>query len=71
MLTSYIVVQGTYWIGYCLHNGKLAGGYEASQEGMSFGIEEALVATNGLYPWLCVRTVTFGVVMTITHNAMH
>jgi hypothetical protein len=46
----------------------MVGGYEASKEGMNFGIEECLAGTNNLYPYLSIRTLTTANVLTITQT---
>jgi hypothetical protein len=41
------------------------GGYEFIGTGLNFGVEESLVNTNSIYPWLCIRTVDFCIIFTL------
>ena len=52
-------------------NGRVAGGYTMEKEGMNFGIEEAMVGTNTLYPMLAIRTMTAATVLTISTEEIH
>lgn len=63
-----MVTQGKYWVGYSTYSGRLAGGYVVDKEGINFGIEEALIGTNDLYRMLSIRTVSPGVVLTISRR---
>lgn len=59
------IVKGKYWIGYQTKNEKFPGGYEIQGDGFSFGVEESLIGTNNIYEWMCIRTVSFGMIFTL------
>jgi hypothetical protein len=58
-------VKGRYWVGFETLSGRFPGGYEIDGEGTSFGVEESLIGTNSVYPWLCIRTISFGMIFTL------
>jgi hypothetical protein len=53
-------------VGFETRKGLFPGGYELLGAGLSFGVEESLVGTNSLYPWLCIRTVDFCIIFTLS-----
>ena len=68
--SCFFVVSGSVYVGHKTLQGKIVGGYEVTEKGTNYGIQEAIIGTNSIYEWLYIQTTSAAKMFTISHETM-